>query len=136
VAELPNPSPRDVIRFLNLFRFHAYVAVGRGVLVDQTWPGALRPIASLAHVLIRWPELADRLTTRGPDGELGLSVLAAAAYAEQNGHAGDATWADSLVRFRLTRGQAPSPDGPCPLDDLRHFLQLHPDVGSVSKRLF
>lgn len=58
VAALSSTYPRDVKRFLNLFRFYAYLANARGLLGSDVLDG-IESVALLAQLLVHAPTEAD-----------------------------------------------------------------------------
>lgn len=125
-------NPRQVKRFINLFRFYAFIEAVRAFSSsDDTATADLPAIAKLAAIAIRWPSLLTALTRRSSDSHT-LTVLEGAAVGPG--------WADALVAAGLIRVAA-KPDADVlkaesrRFDDLRLLLAGEPKVGDLCRRL-
>jgi hypothetical protein len=146
VDALPNldsANPREIKRFINLFRFYSFVAQ------QDRLRGAPAPdgpeIAKLAVLAIRWPHLLNALGARLPiDGAPSvLTHLEGHARGGANG-AADAdgkpdTWEEALATAGLADGTiaagAPGDADHLWIDDLRGFLASEPSIAKASERL-
>jgi hypothetical protein len=153
VEALPNldsANPREIKRFINLFRFYTFVSQQdrlRGV------PAPDGPeIAKLAVLAIRWPHLLNTLGARLPiDGA--PSVLAHLEGHAREGANGAVTaqadgkpdgkpdaWEEALATAGLADGAIAAGAG-APgvadlwIDDLRGFLASEPSIAKASERL-
>jgi hypothetical protein len=59
-AELAG-NPREIKRFVNVFRFYAYVEFWRGTSIDEPDPPGLDGAAKLARLAVGWPHLLTML---------------------------------------------------------------------------
>ncbi|MBA2889532.1 KAP family P-loop NTPase fold protein [Nonomuraea soli] len=110
-------NPREVKRYLNVYRFYAFVTFRRhqagGVRVTDM------EVAKLAALTVRWPHL---LAALGRESHPGTSLLARLETAAQNAD-GD-TWARALMEADLTD------EG-----DLRQFLATRPAIARLARDL-
>jgi KAP family P-loop domain/NB-ARC domain len=129
VAALPaldSANPREIKRFINLFRFYTFIAQ-QDRLRNVPAPDG-REIAKLAVLAIRWPHLLNALGARlaTEDAPTALALLERQARAESGG------WEQALTAVGL--------DGGGDLDhtwsgDLRDFLAADPPIATASARL-
>jgi hypothetical protein len=73
VNRLERATPRQIKRYINLFRFFAFVAAEREFGGDRAV--TLEQTAKLAALAIRWPHVMDFLGRSAPDGQLWLAKL-------------------------------------------------------------
>jgi hypothetical protein len=64
---LLNRNPREIKRFVNLFRFYTMIYAERK-LANLPAPGSLHEVAKIAVLGIRWPSLLGALATIAEDG--------------------------------------------------------------------
>jgi hypothetical protein len=129
LAALPalgSRNPRELKRYVNLFRFYTFVAE-RERLRGLPAPGG-EQIAKLAAFAIRWPQLTSRFGAARRDEPHPLAVLEGAARADGDGDA--AAWLAALAGAGLTGTGQPA-WGPA----LRAFLVAEPAIGGVACRL-
>ncbi|WP_406438547.1 P-loop NTPase fold protein [Streptomyces sp. NBC_01613] len=127
---LDSRNPREIKRFVNLFRFYSFIAERQRLL------GAPMPeqeqIAKLAAFAIRWPHVISMLGASDTDGVLGTLERAARAGAPER-------WSTELRRtfpvFVAAPDGAPV-DTPAPGwgDDLRAFLREGVEIAAVASR--
>ena len=151
LPKLDSANPREIKRFINLFRFYTFVAQQDRL---RSVPAPDGPeIAKLAVLAIRWPHLLNALGARLPiDGAPSvLAHLEGHARAGGNGAAAGAgvaasdgkpdVWADALAAAGLGDGAAAVAAGPAGaanhlwIDDLRGFLATEPSIAKASERL-
>jgi WD40 repeat protein len=116
-------NPRALKRLMNLFIFHSYVAAQRLLLTTDgdAIVEDLAKVLDLAELLVRWPQVADRLARQAPRGTK-LEAISAVAP--------DTTrWATTLSDLELVAKPADAPDPSAEtaesLEDLREFLVKH-----------
>jgi hypothetical protein len=114
-------NPREIKRFVNLFRFLVMIDSERGL---QGLPslGDLRAIAKVAVLHLRWPDLLAVLGQLTPDGETYFEQLERMAPRRRPDPVADfltSTGLSSYVAQRLTTW------------DLRSFLNAEPKIGAV-----
>jgi hypothetical protein len=129
---LDSANPREIKRFINLFRFYTFIAQQdrlRGV------PAPDGPeIAKLAVLAIRWPQLLNalsaRLATEGAPTVLAhLERHARATPGEADG------WELALTTAGLDDGADPGAPDHAWSADLRRFLASGPTLATASERL-
>jgi hypothetical protein len=128
VRHLGAQNPRQIKRFINLFRFYAFIEAER-IFHERNPNGArshLTDIAKLAALTIRWPNLVSTFTRR-LDKKDGLETLEAAAGS-------DADWQTTLARSRLLPSN-PTPDAHRRFDGLRELLRSGSPVAARGRRL-
>ena len=135
-VHLVSTNPRSVKRFINVFVFHSYVAAQRALLplAEEALVADLGKVLDLSELVVRWPELADRLAGRADDAPTILEALdRVAAQAPE--------WAKTVKRLALvpssssTAGAAAVGTGPdARLEELREFLvRAHLSVPLMAK---
>jgi hypothetical protein len=144
LPKLDSANPREIKRFINLFRFYSFVAQ------QDRLRGAPAPdgpeIAKLAVLAIRWPHLLNALGARLPiDGAPSvLTHLEGHARGGANGAAAEAdgkpdTWEEALATAGLADGTiaagTPGDADHLWIDDLRGFLASEPSIAKASERL-
>jgi hypothetical protein len=131
---LDSDNPREIKRYVNLFRFYMFIRY------QQRSPGDPAPsgdeIAKLAALAIRWPQWLTTFTS-GSGARNPLHILECAARASAaSGASGDgaagapdamATWAAALTETGFTE--------PARYEDLRRFLSSGPEIGDTAGRL-
>lgn len=160
LPKLDSANPREIKRFINLFRFYTFVAQQdrlRGVLAPDG-----PEIAKLAVLAIRWPHLLNALGARlAIDGapsalahlERHARAIAsqaanatAAEAAETNGKPSKPSkpgkpdnWEEALAAAGLADGAvsagAPSVADRLWVEELRGFLASEPSIAKASERL-
>jgi hypothetical protein len=117
VPGLVSNNPREIKRFVNLFRFFTFIAQQQQL---QGYAGAAGPeIAKIAVLAIRWPHLLSVLARRSGEGAATvLSKLEASAKKDGN-------WTDELRDAGLTAEGEP----------LRGFLTTQPAIADAASRL-
>lgn len=131
---LASRNPREIKRFVNLFRFYSFVAERQRLLgapaPDQT------QVAKLAAFSIRWPHVVSMLGSAA-DTDHPLARLERAA------RDGDRSRWDAELRGIFPVFDVPAdqpPDTPSPIlppgwgDDLRTFLREGAEIGTVAAR--
>jgi WD40 repeat protein len=88
-------NPREVKRFLNLFRFYANVQLGRE-LSDLPSP-SLQHVGKLAALAVRWPNLVSKLVS--PTASGGTVVAALEEFARENDD--PEAWREKLKEVEL-----------------------------------
>jgi KAP family P-loop domain len=138
---LPSRNPREIKRFVNLFRFYSFIAQ-RSHLIGGL--GASREqIAKVAAFAIRWPSVVSMLAAVPDTNGYILQALENAARADD-----PALW-DKAVRENLPRlippyaQAAPHVDPPTPTDppgaqnrELRQFMREGVDIGTIAVQFF
>jgi hypothetical protein len=125
---LASRNPREIKRFVNLFRFYSFIAE-RQRLIGAEAPGEDQ-LAKLAAFAIRWPHVISMLSATD-SGHL-LNELERAA------RAGDGRWPQVLGE--VFPAFAPGEDGEGKAvpagwgDDLRRFLRDGVEIGPVAHR--
>ncbi|MGX7826678.1 KAP family P-loop NTPase fold protein [Actinokineospora sp. 24-640] len=107
-------SPREIKRYVNLFRFYSFIVAGRRAEIgaDQ--------IAKLSGLAIRWPDLLTTLTREDL-----LAHLERAAF-DSDTRAGDDAWATAVEDAGLRAAQPR-------LAALREFLGQGPPIAEVAR---
>lgn len=123
---LSSRNPREIKRFVNLFRFYSFIAE-RQRLLGAPMP-AQRQIAKLAAFAIRWPHVISMLGASDTDRVLG-SLEQAARHSDPD------RWTTEL-RSRFPVFAAASDGGSAPGwgDDLRAFLSEDVEIAAVASR--
>lgn len=125
-------NPRQIKRFVNLFRFYALMEL-TAVLEDgeaQDVPTALaavdlETVAEVAVLAIRWPELLNVFSHGVGESEEGLQELCDAC-------GDDAKWLAKLGEFAMVSEKRKAEA----YDELREFLEhAHSTLASVASRL-
>jgi hypothetical protein len=129
VAALPgldSSNPREIKRFINLFRFYTFIAQ-QDRLRDVPAPDGPE-IAKLAVLAIRWPHLLNALGTRlATDG-----APTALAHLERVARTEAGVWERELAAVGLDSTAGP---GHPWSGDLRDFLASGPPITTASERL-
>jgi hypothetical protein len=116
LPQLGSPNPREMKRYLNLFRFYTFITQRRRL--EGIDPPSGEQIAKVAALAIRWPHL---LTVLGLEQD-GIKVLAILEEAATD----DKAWESELRRAGISRGN---------YDDLKEFLSAGEPIAKIS-RLF
>jgi hypothetical protein len=128
---LDSSSPREVKRFINLFRFYSFIAQQYRL---RNGPAPDGPeIAKLAVLAIRWPHLLNALGTRlAGDGEpTALARLEAQARADGEQPDG---WQGALAAAGLD-GTGPGSPEHTTNAELHRFLASGPEIAAASELL-
>jgi len=162
VPDLGSGNPREIKRFVNLFRFYTFIAQQDRLRGGQAPTG--QEVAKLAILAIRWPHLLnDFAKPMGADGRTVLAYLEARARdrpgpvapasgdgppesADEPGTAaaaglgagpvGPGAWRDALVEAGLVRqGEGAPPGEPSWSEQLRRFLASEPGIAAAAERL-
>ncbi len=121
---LSSSNPREIKRFVNLFRFYTFI-VERQRLLGFAVPSQ-EQIAKLAAFAIRWPNLVSMFGFAEIDHP--LATLERAARGDD-----DEQWTEILHRvFPAAGNKDASPDWS---EDLRLFLRDGPGIGTVAAQL-
>jgi hypothetical protein len=107
-------NPREIKRFINLYRFYSFVLFGRRQSIE---PAATAKLAILA---LRWPFLIGRLSRVLDEGESVLSVL------ERLVNKSD--WPKILADYHIVL-----PDGGA--EELRTLLQREPSIAELVRQV-
>ena len=94
LPQLGSSNPRELKRYLNLFRFYSFIVYRRRL--DGIPPPSGQQIAKTAALAIRWPQLLTALSA-SRDGVKILGRLEAAARKKED-------WQDELKHAGLTAG--------------------------------
>jgi KAP family P-loop domain len=87
-------NPREIKRFVNLFRFYAFIQVRREL---RGLPApTLDQVAKLAVLAIRWPQLVSRLVGVAADGKTSLLARLELLMRMPPGSDGPPGWAERL----------------------------------------
>jgi hypothetical protein len=123
--ELLGPrNPRQVKRFVNLFRFYAFIETMRSLNATNGETAAeLGDIAKVAALAIRWPSLVSTLT-RKVDGHDMLEALETTASDDQK-------WTNAVTSAGLLGKNDPV----ARMADLRTLLRNGPSVAQLAARL-
>ena len=116
LPQLGSPNPRELKRYLNLFRFYTFITQRRRLEGIDSPSG--EQIAKVAALAIRWPHL---LTVFGLEQD-GVEVLALLEKAATDNEA----WESQLKRTGLPGGN---------YNDLKEFLSAGERIAKIS-RLF
>lgn len=142
LAELGSSNPREVKRFVNLFRFYSFVAYQRMLLASRSAerPDA-RQTAKIAALAIRWPQLLDSLSRPVPSStdtvlayleERALLPSSSPPHSEPDGSV--PSWASALLEAGLVRGSQGTVEATWS-DELNAFLSRGPRIGDAAKLL-
>jgi hypothetical protein len=128
---LDSSSPREVKRFINLFRFYSFIAQQYRLRNEPSPDGP--EIAKLAVLAIRWPHLLNALGTRlagegEPTALARLEAEARAGTAQLDG------WKDALGAAGLDGADPESPEH-ASNTELHRFLAAGPEIAAASERL-
>lgn len=121
---LGSHNPREIKRFVNLFRFYSYIRLA-GQLAGQPVPDPPQ-LAKLTALVIRWPHLLAILGTA--DGDIPHPLTSLERAAED-----DKAW-QAAIDTHLAR---PANGNPAPswTSDLRAFLRRPPAIGPAAGML-
>jgi hypothetical protein len=120
-AEFLESNPRQIKRFVNLFRFFVMIHTERRLL-QLPAPTSLKALAKLAVLGTRWPALITVLTETAP-GQPGKTVL---QLLEQTPTEDDAKLQGELGQFGVTEATHRLLLAP----ELRSFLRSEPRVAT------
>jgi hypothetical protein len=125
VPGLASDNPREIKRFVNLFRFYTFIAQQQQLQGQRVVSGA--EIAKLSVLAIRWPHLVGALVRRAGPSTM-LSRLEASLREEGDG------WGTALRDAGLT---AAGEDAVAPAwaAHLREFLATHPPIAAAADRI-
>jgi hypothetical protein len=140
VPALNSINPREIKRFINLFRFYTFITQQdrlRGV------PAPTGPaIAKLAVLAIRWPHLLNLLGGRlsGDTAVTVLSHLEQCADRHTDGRTAPGTtsyerWRQALFEVGLVDSHDLSSSDPSWAEDLRQFLAAGPSIATAANHL-
>jgi hypothetical protein len=128
-------NPRQIKRFINLFRFYTFIEAQR-VLQDGTEQELVptrKQIVKLAVLVIRWPHLLNAFTNPAPNGNTDsvLGLLEKSAYEAQSEHADRVVWNDALKQAGLLKDGSDSKPN---FLKLQKFLASDPKIATVAAR--
>ena len=132
LPELGSTNPREIKRYVNLFRFYRFIAYRRQL--DGAPALADEEIAKLAALVIRWPDLLSVLMMTADDGKTtNLTTLtrAAGGTADDAGGTGIQAWPQLLIHIGLQIGDTGQTDR---WEQLRCFLAAAPEIAEVAGR--
>jgi KAP family P-loop domain len=132
LPELGSTNPREIKRYINLFRFYKFIAYRKHLDGAPDTPD--EEIARLATLVIRWPDLVSVLMMPGDDGHTNLTALTQAAAETVSEAAGSVrieAWTHLLVHIGLQTGDAYQAGR---WDDLRCFLAAAHGISEVAER--
>ncbi len=121
-------NPREIKRFINLFRFYSFIQVRRQLRGLEA--PTLEQIGKISVLAIRWPQLATRLMTHTED-EVSILVRLEAVVREgaANGSGdGHSSWNEQLEAVELTDWQ-----DLVSAKDFALFLQSDPLIGHAPR---
>jgi hypothetical protein len=116
LPQLGSSNPRDLKRYLNLFRFYSFIVYRRRL--DGITPPTGQQIAKIAALAIRWPQLLTALSA-SREGVKVLGRLEAAAQETED-------WQNELKYAPLATGD---------YNDLRLFLSTGDPVAEAAALL-
>ena len=118
---LLNRNPREIKRFVNLFRFYTMIYAERK-LANLPAPGSLHEVAKIAVLGIRWPSLLGALATIADDsGELTVFELLEAQRAAKT--------SASLKKMLADAGLTDATIASLQTAELTEFLRTAPVIG-------
>jgi kumamolisin len=124
LSQLPSRNPREIKRFINLFRFYAHVSAERRL---SGLPGlGLEAAAKAAILAIRWPHLLEAMTNSPGPGSIWL------AHLEGSARTNSPEWTETIDAAGLRGPDAGTRPDPEALQDLREFLGAGPLIGAQS----
>ncbi|MEU6261430.1 P-loop NTPase fold protein [Streptomyces sp. NPDC047043] len=126
-------NPREIKRFVNVFRFYAVIRQER-VAAGLPAPDTLTAIAKLAVLAVRWPHLRAALGRQiGPTERDTVLALLEAPIAELPEEAGWSARREALQTV-LTNAQIPDKLRDCLLasEDLCQLLAAPPSIGTAA----
>jgi hypothetical protein len=138
---LPSRNPREIKRFVNLFRFYSFIAE-RGRLVGNS-AASKEQIAKVAAFAIRWPSVVSMVASVTDADSRIVRALENAARAD-DAKLWDKTVRESLPGLPLPDVQV-SPPGepaasaveiPCQSAELCQFMREDPEIGSIVAQFF
>jgi len=118
---LLNRNPREIKRFVNLFRFYTMIYAERK-LANLPAPGSLHEVAKIAVLGIRWPSLLGALATIAEDGgeRTVFELLEAQTTADPAASLNDTLAAAGLTDATIASLQTA---------ELTEFLRMAPVIG-------
>ncbi|MEV0968739.1 KAP family P-loop NTPase fold protein [Microtetraspora glauca] len=150
-------NPRQLKRYVNVFRFYSFVTYRQGLAgADRADDAAVAKVAALA---VRWPHLLSALARECGSGETVLDVLERAAstgraraWEAALARCGLAPYGRAATRTRMNDGDAPETgeepreetreetgeethEGAPEWDALRELLASRPSVAGLARRL-
>jgi hypothetical protein len=133
-ARFLDPNPREIKRFVNVFRFFVMIQTERK-LAGLPTPGGLIDLAKLAVVNVRWPSLMAMLAQPAgtADGKTVFELLEDPPAGESR--RGESKGAAELRRLRrsLARsGLSTSAKDRLLSGEIREFMKTKPTVGSAA----
>jgi phospholipase C len=132
LPELGSTNPREIKRYINLFRFYKFIAYRKHLDGAPDTPD--EEIARLATLVIRWPDLVSVLMMPGEDGQTNLTALTRVAVETASATGGSVkieAWVHLLVHIGLQTGDAYQAGR---WDDLRCFLAAAQGIAEVAER--
>jgi KAP family P-loop domain len=118
-------NPREIKRFVNLFRFYIMIYTERK-LAKLPAPASLHEVAKLAVLGIRWPSLLSTLALPAGDDERTIYELL-----ESHPNSGDAESADAALEAQLkAAGLSETMTASLMTSEVIYFLRSEPKVGS------
>jgi phospholipase C len=132
LPDLGSTNPREIKRYINLFRFYKFIAYRKHLDGAPDLPD--EQVARLATLAIRWPDLLSVLMMPGDDGQANLWAMTRAAgepASDGGGPAGTDTWPQLLVRIGLQPGDTGQAGR---WQELRQFLAAAHGIAEVAER--
>ena len=126
VPGLASDNPREIKRFVNLFRFYTFIAQQHQLQGHPAVSGA--EIAKLAVLAIRWPHLLGVLARRAGD-----SPVTTLSRLEQCVRQDGGDWAHALRDAGLTADEQNA--APVWATHLRAFLATQPVIADAANRM-
>jgi KAP family P-loop domain/TIR domain len=127
---LGSANPREVKRYINLYRFFTFVSYRRQLAGGTHAAG--EQIAKLAALAIRWPHLLDAFGQMTDDGRTVLETLEGAAPDGQGSDATASAWNTAMKA--IDTSLRPDTERPA-WEQLRGFLATEPNIGSIARGL-
>jgi hypothetical protein len=116
LPQLGSSNPRELKRYLNLFRFYSFIVYRRRL--DGIAPPTAQQVAKIAALAIRWPQLLTALSASREGVKILGRLEAAAPNAED--------WQDELEHAQLAGGD---------YSDLRQFLSSDDPIAEAATLL-
>lgn len=126
-------NPREIKRFVNVFRFYAAIRQEREIAGLAT-PRSLSEVAKLAVLAVRWPRLRNSFSRR--IGQLESETVLAVLERSIREAPGEAEWRIRQEAVVKTLESMAVPERLCDelvREDLFHFLVSEPSIGGCAR---
>ncbi|MBG0565916.1 P-loop NTPase fold protein [Actinoplanes aureus] len=132
VPGLASDNPREIKRFVNLFRFYSFIAQQHRL--QGLPPASGAEIAKLCVLAIRWPNLLGLLGRGCGDG-----ASSNLGHLEQSLRSDEPisvnAWRNALRRVGLLAENQPAGTNPAWAEELRRFLETEPGIAGLADRM-